>query len=164
MQFEIWLCYFKFSSLCFRWSQWNALDLFIVLWFLSRSADYSVRMFDRRNLTSNGVGSPVYKFEGHKAAVLCVQVLINLPFLFLSFPCFYFEKSFLEVHLLAVKCSCNRVFIKSVHSFSSGLQISHLCLEVLQKMVSWIFGIMRRCGCSNSLYLSLITCTQVYTS
>ena len=40
----------------------------------SRSADNSVRMFDRRNLTSSGVGSPVYKFEGHKAAVLCVQV------------------------------------------------------------------------------------------
>jgi histone-binding protein RBBP4 len=35
-------------------------------------------MFDRRNLTSNGVGSPIYKFEGHKAAVLCVQVLMNL--------------------------------------------------------------------------------------
>lgn len=31
-------------------------------------------MFDRRNLTSSGVGSPVYKFEGHDAAVLCVQV------------------------------------------------------------------------------------------
>ncbi|KAH1219321.1 WD-40 repeat-containing protein MSI4 [Glycine max] len=30
-------------------------------------------MFDRRNLTSSGVGSPVYKFEGHDAAVLCVQ-------------------------------------------------------------------------------------------
>lgn len=39
----------------------------------SRSADNSVRMFDRRNLTSGGVGSPIHKFEGHKAAVLCVQ-------------------------------------------------------------------------------------------
>ncbi|KAH9762959.1 WD-40 repeat-containing protein MSI4 [Citrus sinensis] len=38
-----------------------------------RSADNSVRMFDRRNLTSNGVGSPINKFEGHSAAVLCVQ-------------------------------------------------------------------------------------------
>uniref|UniRef100_A0A803KQD5 Lipoxygenase domain-containing protein n=1 Tax=Chenopodium quinoa TaxID=63459 RepID=A0A803KQD5_CHEQI len=28
-------------------------------------------MFDRRNLTSDGVGSPVHKFEGHKAVVLC---------------------------------------------------------------------------------------------
>ncbi|KAH1209384.1 WD-40 repeat-containing protein MSI4 [Glycine max] len=40
---------------------------------LCRSADNSVRMFDRRNLTTNGVGSPIHKFEGHKAAVLCVQ-------------------------------------------------------------------------------------------
>ena len=31
-------------------------------------------MFDRRNLTSGGVGSPIHKFEGHTAAVLCVQV------------------------------------------------------------------------------------------
>ncbi|KAF5799078.1 putative transcription factor WD40-like family [Helianthus annuus] len=30
-------------------------------------------MFDRRNLTSDGVGSPVHKFEEHKAPVLCVQ-------------------------------------------------------------------------------------------
>lgn len=44
------------------------------LFFFFRSADSSVRMFDRRNLTSAGVGSPVHKFEGHKAAVLCVQV------------------------------------------------------------------------------------------
>jgi hypothetical protein len=53
--------------------------------FFFRSADTSVCMFDRRNLTSNGVGLPVYKFEGHKAAVLCVQVLTNLLF-FLSYP------------------------------------------------------------------------------
>lgn len=44
-----------------------------------RSADNSVNMFDRRNLTSSGVGSPVYKFEGHKAAVLCVQVSMDFP-------------------------------------------------------------------------------------
>jgi len=31
-------------------------------------------MFDRRKLKSSGVGSPVYKFKGHDAAVLCVQV------------------------------------------------------------------------------------------
>nr|AGG38122.1 FVE-2 protein [Dimocarpus longan] len=42
-------------------------------YILTGSADNSVRMFDRRNLTSNGVGSPIHKFEGHKAAVLCVQ-------------------------------------------------------------------------------------------
>lgn len=39
-----------------------------------RSADNSVRLFDRRNLTSDGVGSPVHMFEHHTAAVLCVQV------------------------------------------------------------------------------------------
>lgn len=45
-------------------------------------------MFDRRNMTSGGVGMPVHKFEGHSAAVLCVQVngdfeskipVVNIP-------------------------------------------------------------------------------------
>ncbi|XP_010262125.1 PREDICTED: WD-40 repeat-containing protein MSI4 [Nelumbo nucifera] len=49
---------------------WNPHDENLIL---TGSADNSVRMFDRRNLTTGGVGSPVYKFEGHKAAVLCVQ-------------------------------------------------------------------------------------------
>ncbi|XP_061952171.1 WD-40 repeat-containing protein MSI4-like [Populus nigra] len=49
---------------------WNPQDDNLIL---TGSADTSVCMFDRRNLTSNGVGLPVYKFEGHKAAVLCVQ-------------------------------------------------------------------------------------------
>ncbi|KAM1062108.1 hypothetical protein ACFX2I_026495 [Malus domestica] len=40
---------------------------------LTGSADNSVRVFDRRNLTSDGVGEPIFKFEGHTAAVLCVQ-------------------------------------------------------------------------------------------
>ncbi|GJX54102.1 WD40 repeat-containing protein MSI4-like protein [Tanacetum coccineum] len=40
---------------------------------LSRSADHTVRLFDRRSLTSNGVGSPVHIFTNHSAAVLCVQ-------------------------------------------------------------------------------------------
>lgn len=44
-----------------------------VIIFLLRSADKSVHMFDRRNLTSGGLGAPVHKFAGHKAAVLCVQ-------------------------------------------------------------------------------------------
>lgn len=39
------------------------------------SADNSVCLFDRRSLTSNGVGSPIHIFQHHKAAVLCVQVL-----------------------------------------------------------------------------------------
>ncbi|RDX87182.1 WD-40 repeat-containing protein MSI4 [Mucuna pruriens] len=49
---------------------WNPHDDNLIL---TGSADNSVRMFDRRNLTTNGVGSPIHKFEGHKAAVLCVQ-------------------------------------------------------------------------------------------
>ncbi|KAK4778431.1 hypothetical protein SAY86_005959 [Trapa natans] len=49
---------------------WNPHDSNLIL---TGSTDNSIHMFDRRNLTSNGVGSPVYKFEGHKAAVLCVQ-------------------------------------------------------------------------------------------
>ncbi|CAM8899687.1 hypothetical protein QQ045_012439 [Rhodiola kirilowii] len=49
---------------------WNPHDQNYIL---TGSADNSVRMFDRRSLTSGGVGSPVHKFEGHKAAVLCVQ-------------------------------------------------------------------------------------------
>ncbi|KAK8602322.1 hypothetical protein V6N13_058036 [Hibiscus sabdariffa] len=49
---------------------WNRHDDNLIL---TGSADTTVRLFDRRNLTSNGVGSPIYKFEGHKAAVLCVQ-------------------------------------------------------------------------------------------
>ncbi|GKB58196.1 putative ribonuclease H-like domain-containing protein [Tanacetum coccineum] len=36
-----------------------------------RSADNTVRFFDRRSLTSNGVGSPVHIFTNHSAAVLC---------------------------------------------------------------------------------------------
>ncbi|KAE9448778.1 hypothetical protein C3L33_19324, partial [Rhododendron williamsianum] len=44
--------------------------------------DQSVRMFDRRNLISNGVGSPIHKFEGHKAAVLCVQWSPDRPSVF----------------------------------------------------------------------------------
>ncbi|XAR67163.1 hypothetical protein NMG60_11013623 [Bertholletia excelsa] len=49
---------------------WNPHDENFIL---TGSADNSVHMFDRRNLTSNGVGSPIHKFEGHKASVLCVQ-------------------------------------------------------------------------------------------
>ncbi|XP_018472290.1 WD-40 repeat-containing protein MSI5-like isoform X2 [Raphanus sativus] len=49
---------------------WNPHDNNLIL---TGSADNTVRLFDRRNLTSNGVGSPIYKFEGHKASVLSVQ-------------------------------------------------------------------------------------------
>ncbi|KAJ7979352.1 WD-40 repeat-containing protein MSI4 [Quillaja saponaria] len=49
---------------------WNPHDDNLIL---TGSADNTIRMFDRRNLTSIGVGSPINTFEGHKAAVLCVQ-------------------------------------------------------------------------------------------
>ncbi|KAK3018688.1 hypothetical protein RJ639_003119, partial [Escallonia herrerae] len=49
---------------------WNPLD---VNFILTGSADNTVRMFDRRSLSSGGVGSPVHIFEAHEAAVLCVQ-------------------------------------------------------------------------------------------
>nr|GEU72260.1 WD-40 repeat-containing protein MSI4-like [Tanacetum cinerariifolium] len=49
---------------------WNPKD---ENYILTGSADQSVCMFDRRNLTSDGVASPVHKFVEHKAPVLCVQ-------------------------------------------------------------------------------------------
>ncbi|GMH04081.1 hypothetical protein Nepgr_005920 [Nepenthes gracilis] len=58
---------------------WNPFD---ENYILTGSADNSVRMFDRRNLTSGGAGSPVYKFEGHQAAVLCVQWSPDNPTIF----------------------------------------------------------------------------------
>ncbi|KAK9675984.1 hypothetical protein RND81_11G046100 [Saponaria officinalis] len=38
-----------------------------------KSADNSINLFGRRNLTASGVGSPVHKFQGHDAHVLCIQ-------------------------------------------------------------------------------------------
>ncbi|KAM7255680.1 hypothetical protein ACFE04_008578 [Oxalis oulophora] len=49
---------------------WNSHDANLIL---TGSADFTVNMFDRRNLTSGGVGSPVHKFKGHDAAISCVQ-------------------------------------------------------------------------------------------
>uniref|UniRef100_A0A7C9DUA2 Histone-binding protein RBBP4-like N-terminal domain-containing protein n=1 Tax=Opuntia streptacantha TaxID=393608 RepID=A0A7C9DUA2_OPUST len=49
---------------------WNPYDENLIL---TGSADNSVHMFDRRSLSTNGVGSPVHKFQGHDAPVLCVQ-------------------------------------------------------------------------------------------
>lgn len=49
---------------------WNPHD---ENYILTGSADHTVCMFDRRNLISDGIGSPVNKFQGHNAAVLCVQ-------------------------------------------------------------------------------------------
>ncbi|XP_031114937.1 WD-40 repeat-containing protein MSI4-like [Ipomoea triloba] len=49
---------------------WNPHDDNLII---TGSADNSVCLFDRRSLTSNGVGSPIHIFQHHKAAVLCVQ-------------------------------------------------------------------------------------------
>ncbi|KAJ8442935.1 hypothetical protein Cgig2_022301 [Carnegiea gigantea] len=49
---------------------WNPYDENLIL---TGSADNSVHMFDRRNVSTNGVGSPVHKFQVHDAPVLCVQ-------------------------------------------------------------------------------------------
>ncbi|WOL09075.1 WD-40 repeat-containing protein MSI4-like isoform X1 [Canna indica] len=45
---------------------WNPYDVNLLL---TGSADSSAKMFDRRNLTSRGVGSSVHTFQHHKAAV-----------------------------------------------------------------------------------------------
>lgn len=47
-------------------------------------------MFDRRKLTSDGVGSPIHKFEGHSAAVLCVQVSMLPDYIFRTEVYFFF--------------------------------------------------------------------------
>ncbi|PIN04788.1 hypothetical protein CDL12_22670 [Handroanthus impetiginosus] len=50
---------------------WNPNDLNLIL---TGSADNTVRLYDRRNLTSGAGGSPIHKFErGHNAPVQCVQ-------------------------------------------------------------------------------------------
>ncbi|KAL2457338.1 WD-40 repeat-containing protein MSI4 [Abeliophyllum distichum] len=49
---------------------WNSHD---ENYILTGSADRTIHMFDRRNLSSDGVGLPVHKFAGHTSAVLCVQ-------------------------------------------------------------------------------------------
>ncbi|XP_023757064.1 WD-40 repeat-containing protein MSI4 [Lactuca sativa] len=61
---------------CVDWSPHDAN------YILTGSADHSVCMFDRRNLVSDGVGSPVHKFEEHKAPVLCVQWCPDKPSVF----------------------------------------------------------------------------------
>ncbi|KAJ0606352.1 putative transcription factor WD40-like family [Helianthus annuus] len=49
---------------------WNPSDENLLLTW---SVDNTLHMFDRRNLTANGIGSPIHIFENHKAAVLCVH-------------------------------------------------------------------------------------------
>lgn len=78
-------------------------------------------MYDRRNLTSGGVGSPVHIFEGHSAAVLCVQVL-DLQFAaWVLFFCYYYF----------FKLAINTDII-----YCSGPQLRQLSSAVLQRMAS----------------------------
>jgi histone-binding protein RBBP4 len=49
---------------------WNAHDENLLL---TGSADASVRLFDHRKISASGQGVPIEQFEGHSAAVLCVQ-------------------------------------------------------------------------------------------
>lgn len=49
---------------------WNAIDENLLL---TGSVDASVRLFDLRKLSGSGFGVPIQRFEGHTAAVLCVQ-------------------------------------------------------------------------------------------
>lgn len=79
-------------------------------------------MFDRRKLTSDGVGSPIHKFEGHSAAVLCVQVSMLPDYIFRT------EVYFFIFYLFWVMFNISNSFV------SSGLLTSHQSLEVLQRM------------------------------
>lgn len=49
-------------------------SLLLSFWWCFRSADNSVRLFDHRKISGSGQALPVEQFEGHSAAVLCVQV------------------------------------------------------------------------------------------
>ncbi|XP_078151294.1 WD-40 repeat-containing protein MSI4-like, partial [Carex rostrata] len=49
---------------------WNAQDANLIL---TGSADHTVRLFDRRNLTAGGVASPIRKFEAHTAPLYSIQ-------------------------------------------------------------------------------------------
>eukprot|EP00850_Spirogloea_muscicola_P017166 SM000145S00783 [mRNA] locus=s145:63233:64556:+ [translate_table: standard] len=52
---------------CVDWSAANEHHV------LTGSADSSVRLFDRRKLASGAHSAPLHIFQGHSAAVLCVQ-------------------------------------------------------------------------------------------
>ncbi|KAJ4771758.1 WD-40 repeat-containing protein MSI4 [Rhynchospora pubera] len=60
---------------------WNAHDTNLIL---TGSADNSVYMFDRRNLTAGQVASPIHKFEGHTAPILSIQWCPNRASVFAS--------------------------------------------------------------------------------
>jgi hypothetical protein len=83
-------------------------------------------MWDRRNLGSGGAGSPIHKFEGHKAAVLCVQACQDNILLFCT----------LYADMVASYDVFGYLFAIILVSDCSGHLTEHLFLEVLQKMVS----------------------------
>lgn len=89
-------------------------------------------MFDRRNLTSGGVGAPVHKLDGHEAAVLCVQACY-ITILFLNL--------FVSIGILLLTAA---ITYCPFDFYSSGLLTEHQCLAVLLRMASSISGIMRR--------------------
>ncbi|KAL8217359.1 hypothetical protein R6Q57_020732, partial [Mikania cordata] len=58
---------------------WKLIDENFIL---TGFADNTVRLFDRRNLTSNGVGSLVHVFASHNVVVLCVHWSPDKPSIF----------------------------------------------------------------------------------
>lgn len=89
--------------------------------------------------------------SGHRFINLRVTKLLFFVFRYLlySMVCsfkspFTLEERWLLPELL-VFISCFYILLKLIFIFSSGVQTNHLSLEVLQKMVSWTFGIMTRC-------------------
>ena len=110
--FQCFLFLDLFELSFFLNSSYRYLVYLNLLCFSFRSADATVRMFDRRSLTSGGVGSPVHKFEGHNAAVLCVQVIEKFWDYFLGFIlhhafCYIFRN---RTYLV--------IFNKNMHLFS----------------------------------------------
>jgi hypothetical protein len=85
-------------------------------------------MFDRRNLTSGGVGSPVHKFEGHNAAVLCVQVTEKFWAYFLDFILH------MPFHYICRNRAYLVVFNENFAFVFSGLLTNRPSLEVLLRM------------------------------
>ncbi|XP_076954630.1 WD-40 repeat-containing protein MSI4-like [Bidens hawaiensis] len=78
---------------------WNQIDNNLIL---TGSADNTVRLFDRQNLTSIGVGSPVHIFANHNAAVLCVQVLTFWSLFFLLFFTLFSLYHIIQLHLYKI--------------------------------------------------------------
>ena len=123
---KLYLFYLLFFSLIFVpvFHLWWTLACLWFMFPLLRSADNSVHLFDRRNLNPGGVGTPVHKFEGHSAAVLCVQVWKLFCLLAQFLIVFYLSQY--KLYLFSV--ISDKVIV------SSGLQINRLSLALLQRM------------------------------